>query len=300
MTNSRKIPLTEQSNPASRDLDALSPLELARLMNRQDAGVPAAVAEALPEIAQAMEAMAKALRAGGRVFYVGAGTSGRLGVLDAVELLPTFGLEPGRVVPVLAGGSVAVTQSVEGAEDLPEQGRADLESHGVSPGDVVVGIAASGRTPYVLGGLQFANEVGAVTVAVVCNPGSSMAAISQIPIVAITGPEVLAGSTRLKAGTAQKLVLNTLSTGAMVLLGKVYGNLMVDVQPTNSKLRERALRIVMEITGLDRPTAQDLLEQAGWNVKVAVVMNLAGVDRAAARARLEASQGQIRQALMES
>ncbi len=269
-------------------------------MNRQDAGVPAAVAEALPEIAQAMEAMAKALRAGGRVFYVGAGTSGRLGVLDAVELLPTFGLEPGRVVPVLAGGSVAVTQSVEGAEDLPEQGRADLESHGVSPGDVVVGIAASGRTPYVLGGLQFANEVGAVTVAVVCNPGSSMAAISQIPIVAITGPEVLAGSTRLKAGTAQKLVLNTLSTGAMVLLGKVYGNLMVDVQPTNSKLRERALRIVMEITGLDRPTAQDLLEQAGWNVKVAVVMNLAGVDRAAARARLEASQGQIRQALMES
>lgn len=288
---------TETPNPASAAMDSLSALEFARLMNRLDAAVPLAVAEALPAIAQAIETIAAQLAGGGRLFYLGAGTSGRLGVLDATELVPTFRWPPERAIALIAGGEKAIVRSVEGAEDDAAQGEADLRGHGFSAGDVLVGIAASGGTPYVLGGLNYARQVGAPTIAVVCNPGSPVAAAADIPIEVVTGPEILTGSTRLKAGTAQKLVLNMLSTGAMVQLGKVYGNLMVDVQPTNAKLRDRAVRIVDDITGVGREEAAALLDGAGWRVKTAVVMGLAGVDAAEAQARLDRSAGRVRDAL---
>lgn len=294
--NSTSSP-TETRNPASAGMDSLSALEFARLMNRLDGAVPLAVAEVLPQIARAIETIAQALRAGGRLFYLGAGTSGRLGVLDATELVPTFSLAAERAIGLIAGGESAITRSVEGAEDDRALGEADLRRHNFGPGDVLVGIAASGGTPYVLGGLAYARQVGAPTIAVVCNPGSPVAAAAEIPIEVVTGPEILTGSTRLKAGTAQKLVLNMLSTGAMVQLGKVYGNLMVDVQPTNAKLQDRAVRIVDEITGVGRAGATDLLEAAGWRVKIAVVMGLAGVDAAEAEARLDRSGGYVRGAL---
>lgn len=297
MSQAPQLPTTEQRNPLSANLDALSTLEMVRLMNRQDAQVPLAIAEVLPHIAAAVDVMTTAMAAGRRVFYQGAGTSGRLAVLDAVELLPTFGLEPGRVVPLLAGGSGALTHSIEGAEDDEAQGRNDLIEHDFAEGDVLVGIAASGRTPYVLGGLGYAAEIGAPTVSLVCNHNSPMAAAAQIAIEVLVGPEVLTGSTRLKAGTAQKLVLNMLSTGTMVKLGKVYGNLMVDVQPTNVKLRARAVRIVSEATGLTLPEAQARLEDAGGEVKTAIVMALTGVDVSTARQRLSEAQGRIRAAL---
>lgn len=297
MSQAPQLPTTEQRNPLSANLDALSTLEMVRLMNRQDAQVPLAIAEVLPHIAAAVDVMTTAMAAGRRVFYQGAGTSGRLAVLDAVELLPTFGLEPGRVVPLLAGGSGALTHSIEGAEDDEAQGRNDLIEHDFAEGDVLVGIAASGRTPYVLGGLGYAAEIGAPTVSLVCNHNSPMAAAAQIAIEVLVGPEVLTGSTRLKAGTAQKLVLNMLSTGTMVKLGKVYGNLMVDVQPTNVKLRARAVRIVSEATGLTLPEAQARLEDAGGEVKTAIVMALTGVDVSTARQRLSEAQGRVRAAL---
>lgn len=293
-------PPTETRNPASASMDSLSALDFARLMNRLDAAVPLAVAEVLPRIAQAIETIAAQLAGGGRLFYLGAGTSGRLGVLDATELVPTFSWPPERAIGLMAGGVQALTRSVEGAEDSAEQGRGDLLAHDFGPGDVLVGIAASGGTPYVIGGLEYARQVGAPTIAVVCNPGSKVAAVADIAIEVVTGPEILTGSTRLKAGTAQKLVLNMLSTGAMVQLGKVYGNLMVDVQPTNAKLRDRAARIVDEITGVGRAEATELLEAAGWQVKLAVVMGLAGVDAEAAEARLEKAQGRVRLALAEA
>lgn len=288
---------TETPNPASAAMDSLSALEFARLMNRLDAAVPLAVAEALPAIAQAIETIAAQLAGGGRLFYLGAGTSGRLGVLDATELVPTFSWPPERAIALIAGGDRAITRSVEGAEDDGALAQAELRSHGFSAGDVLVGIAASGGTPYVLGGLAYARQAGAPTIAVVCNPGSPVAAAADIPIEVVTGPEILTGSTRLKAGTAQKLVLNMLSTGAMVQLGKVYGNLMVDVQPTNAKLRDRAVRIVDAITGVGREDAAALLDGAGWRVKTAVVMGLAGVDAAEAQARLDRSAGRVRDAL---
>jgi N-acetylmuramic acid 6-phosphate etherase len=291
------LPTTEQRNPLSAELDTLSTLEMVRLMNREDARVPLAIAEVLPQIAQVVEQMAQALAAGRRVFYQGAGTSGRLAVLDAVELLPTFRLEPGRIVPLLAGGMAALTHSIEGAEDDEAQGRRDLEEHAFQAGDVLVGIAASGRTPYVLGGLRYAAELNTPAAALVCNRATPLAAAAQIAIEVIVGPEVLSGSTRLKAGTAQKLVLNMLSTSAMVQLGKVYGNLMVDVQPTNSKLRDRAVRIVCEVTGMTSEDAQARLQAADWEVKTALVMELAGVDAPTARARLAAAGGRIRTAL---
>ena len=293
----KPFPPTESQNPTSAVMDELSALEFARLMNRQDAAVPLAVAEALPQIAQAIETIANALAAGGRLFYLGAGTSGRLGVLDATELVPTFSLPPERAIALIAGGAEAITRSVEGGEDSAEGGRADLMAHSFGPQDVLVGIAASGGTPYVIGGLAYARQVGAPTIAVVCNPGSAVAAAADIPIEVVTGPEILTGSTRLKAGTAQKMVLNMLSTGAMVRLGKVYGNLMVDVQPTNAKLRERAVRIVDEITGVGRAEAIRLLDGAGWQVKRAVVMGLAGVDAREAQSRLDRADGHVRRAL---
>ncbi len=278
-------------------MDSLSTLEFARLMNRLDAAVPLAVAEALPQIAQAIDAIADCLGRGGRLFYLGAGTSGRLGVLDATELVPTFSLPPERAVALMAGGNVAITSSVEDVEDSAERGRADLESHCFDRNDVLVGIAASGGTPYVIGGLEYARQVGAPTIAVVCNPGSRVAAAADIAIEVVTGPEILTGSTRLKAGTAQKMVLNMLSTGALVRLGKVYGNLMVDVQPTNAKLRQRAVGIVERITGVGRAEAIALLDGAGWRVKTAVVMGLTACDADEAQRRLDRVGGHVRGAL---
>jgi N-acetylmuramic acid 6-phosphate etherase len=291
------LPPTEQRNPLSAELDRLETLDLLRLINRQDATVALAVAEALPQIAAVVERATTTLSGGGRLFYQGAGTSGRLAVLDAVELLPTFSAPIGLVIPLLAGGPEALTRSVEGAEDDESLGRRDLEIHAFRSLDMLIGLAASSRTPYVLGGLRYAAEIGAATAAIVCNPDSPMAAAAQLAIEVITGPEVLTGSTRLKAGTAQKLVLNMVSTSVMVKLGKVYGNWMVDVQPTNQKLRQRATRIVMEITGADEETASEWLQEAGWQVKVAVVMGLANIVASEARQRLRASGGRVREAV---
>lgn len=294
----KALPPTEQRNPLSTELDQLPTLAMLRLMNHLDAAIPAVIAEVLPVIAQTVDQIVVTLTAGGRLFYQGAGTSGRLAALDAVELIPTFSAPAGMVVGLLAGGSAAMMRSVEGAEDNAELGRRDLVAHGFSAQDMLVGVAASGRTPYVLGGLDYANELGAPTAVVVCNPASPMAAVAGLAIEVVTGPEVLTGSTRLRAGTATKLVLNMLSTGAMVKLGKVYGNLMVDVQPTNAKLRQRAIRIVTEITGVDTSAAETLLQAAGWQVKTAVVMGLAGVDASTAQQRLQQSQGHVRAALL--
>jgi N-acetylmuramic acid 6-phosphate etherase len=291
------LPPTEQRNPLSTELDRLETLDLLRLVNRQDATVALAVAEALPQIAAVVERATTTLSGGGRLFYQGAGTSGRLAVLDAVELLPTFSAPIGLVIPLLAGGPEALTRSVEGAEDDGSLGRRDLEIHAFRSLDMLIGLAASGRTPYVLGGLRHAAEIGAATAAIVCNPGSPMAEAAQIAIEIVTGPEVLTGSTRLKAGTAQKLVLNMVSTSVMAKLGKVYGNWMVDVQPTNQKLRQRATRIVMEITGADEEMASQWLQEAGWQVKVAVVMGLANIVASEARQRLRASGGRVREAV---
>ncbi len=293
------LPPTEQRNPLSMALDQMPTLAMVRLMNQLDATIPVVVAEVLPAIAQAVDAITSRLDAGGRLFYQGAGTSGRLAVLDAAELLPTFRAPPGQVIGLIAGGPTAMVHSVEGAEDSEEGGRADLIAHNFNAGDMLIGVAASGRTPYVLGGLAYANDMGATTGCVVCNPRSPIAAAAQIPIEVITGPELLTGSTRLRAGTATKLVLNMLSTCAMVKLGKVYANLMVDVQPTNAKLRQRATRIVGEITGVDGAEAAELLDAAGWQVKTAVVMGLAGVDAAEATARLEQSRGRVREAVVQ-
>ena len=291
------LPPTEQRNPLSQNLDALTPLEMARLINRLDADVPLAVAECLPQIAQVIERVSEVLTNGGRLFYLGAGTSGRLAVLDAVELVPTFGIDPAQVIGLIAGGTEAMMRSVEGAEDDAEQGRRDLAAHNFSARDALIGVAASGRTPYVAGGLRWARELGAFTAAVACNPGSLIGEIAEVAIEVVVGPEVLTGSTRLRAGTAQKLVLNTISTSVMVRQGKVYKNLMIDVQPTNTKLRERAVRIVETVTGEPTEGARSLLDGANWEVKTAVVMGLAGVGADEARGRLSASGGRVRGAI---
>ena len=290
-------PPTEQRNPLSTELDGLSTLAMVRLMNHLDATVASVIAESLPAIAQTVDQITATLEAGGRLFYQGAGTSGRLAVLDAVELIPTFNLARGVVIGLIAGGDTAMMRSVEGAEDDAEQGQRDLQAQNFSAQDMLIGVAASGRTPYVLGGLAYANGLGAPTAAVVCNPDSAMAAAAKLAIEIVTGPEILTGSTRLRAGTATKLVLNMLSTCAMVKLGKSYGNLMVDVQPTNAKLRQRAQRIVSEITGMDATTATTYLQAANWQVKTAVVMGLAAVDAAEATRRLQQSKGHVRAAL---
>lgn len=289
--------ITEQRNPATAQIDQLPTDELCRLINRQDAVTPLVVAEVVPRIAEAVEVCSAALAAGHRVFYLGAGTSGRLGVLDASELLPTFGLEPGRVVALIAGGDQALRHSIEAAEDRMELGRADLEKHEFVAGDVVIGIAASGRTPYVIGAMQYAKQLGATTVAVVCSPASPMADLADIAIEAIPGPEVITGSTRMKAGTVQKMILNLLSTASMIKLGKVYSNWMVDVQVTNEKLRQRAVRIVSESTGLDHAAAREMLTASGGQVKVAIISGLLGCSTEEARAKLDAAGGVIRRAV---
>ncbi|WP_426447904.1 N-acetylmuramic acid 6-phosphate etherase [Siccibacter colletis] len=291
--------VSESRNPDTMDLDSLSTRELVECFNRQDAQVADAVRATLPEVAKAVDAAAAALAAGGRIIYMGAGTSGRLGVLDASECPPTFGVPHGVVIGLIAGGPGALLKAVEGAEDDPALGKADLQALGLTPQDLVVGLAASGRTPYVIGGLEFAKAEGCTTVAISCNPASPIARIARIAISPVVGPEALTGSTRLKSGTAQKLVLNMISTGAMVKWGKVWQNLMVDMKATNVKLVDRACRMVMEATGVARAEAQTVLEQTGYDVKPAILMILSGLDAETARARLAQHNGFLRAALAQ-
>ncbi|GAB4518468.1 MAG: N-acetylmuramic acid 6-phosphate etherase [Anaerolineae bacterium] len=292
--------LTEQQNPKTLHIDRLSTLDMLHVMNEEDAKVALAVQQVLPEIAQAVEAITDQIRKGGRLIYIGAGTSGRLGVLDAVECVPTFSAPPGLVIGVIAGGNGALTQAVEGAEDNAQAGRDDLAALQLSVDDAVVGIAASGRTPYVIGALNYAAEMGAVTVGVACNAPSPVLDAARIKIGVVVGAEVITGSTRLKAGTAQKLVLNMLSTATMVKLGKVYGNLMVDVQVTNAKLADRARRIVAQVAGIDTDEAGTLLVQTGNNVKAAIVMSRLGVTPEEAHRLLETVEGRLADALGEN
>lgn len=290
---------TETANPRTTQLDTMSTVELLTVMNDEDRGVPQAVARVLPEIARAVDLVVASRRKGGRLIYLGAGTSGRIGLLDAVECPPTFGTDPEEVVGLIAGGEGAFVQAVEGAEDDPEQGAADLEAVGLRPADVVVGIAASGRTPYVIGGLAYARRLGAGTVALAGNADAPISREADVAVEVLTGPEILTGSTRLKAGTAQKLVCNMLSTASMVQTGKVYENLMVDVLPTNVKLVDRANRIVAAASRVDLATAQQAVRSAGGHAKTAIVMLLAHCDAAEARRRLARSGGRVRPAVAE-
>jgi N-acetylmuramic acid 6-phosphate etherase len=284
--------LTEARNPLTEHIDELSTLDMLHLINDEDRKVAAAVTAALPEIAKAVDEIASRLNDGGSLFYIGAGTSGRLGVLDASECPPTFSVPPDLVQGLIAGGDSALRKSSESSEDSAEQGAADLAAAGFTGQDALVGIAASGRTPYVLGALQHANPLGALTIALTCVPNSPMAALTDIAITPITGPEVITGSTRLKAGTATKLVLNMLSTGVMIKTGAVYGNLMVNVQPTNAKLIDRAQRIIMAATGIDQPAAAVLLEKSG-SVKTAIAMQKLNLDRPTAEAKLATHKGNL-------
>lgn len=290
--------LTEQRNPATMDLDRMSALEIVTVMNAEDAKVARAVEDVLPQIARAVELIVQRLADGGRLLYVGAGTSGRLGVLDASECVPTFSVPPTMVQGLIAGGKQALTTSVEEAEDDREAGaRAVREEARATSRDVVVGIAASGRTPYVVGALQAARSVGAVAVALACTTGSPLAQAADVAIELLVGPEVLTGSTRLKAGTAQKMALNMLSTAAMIRLGKAYQNLMVDLKATNSKLRARARWIVRTVTGCSEEEAGRLLSGTGYRVKPALVMAVAAVNRQEAERRLEVARGWVGRAI---
>ncbi len=285
---------TEGINPKSADLSRMGALEIVRTMNEEDAGVASAVRAEANQIAQAITEIAARLRRGGRLVYVGAGTSGRLGVLDAAECPPTFNTPPGLVVGVIAGGAPALTRSVEAVEDSPDAGRADLAELRIGEADCVFGIAASGRTPYVLGAVQYAAAQGALTVGLSCNRGTKLAGQVDIMIQPVVGPEVLAGSTRLKAGTAQKMVLNMLSTGTMVLLGKTFGNLMVDLRASNVKLRDRSIRILRTVTTMDEAAAHALLAACNGELKVAIVVALGGIDADAARSLLTRNEGNVR------
>ena len=289
--------ITEQRNLNSMHVDSLSALEIVQLMNQEDKQVPLAIEKCLPQIAQAVECIVAAFQQGGRLVYIGAGTSGRLGVLDASECPPTFGVSPEMVKGIIAGGERALRHPIEGAEDSKAQAVVDLQTIQFSSKDVLVGIAASGRTPYVIGALEYAKSLGSVTVSIASNPNSAMANIVDIAIDTVVGPEVLTGSSRLKSGTAQKLVLNMLTTASMILMGKCYQNLMVDVQASNEKLKARAIRIVMQATDCDKALAEETLKQADQNAKLAIMMILSGLDRAQAEALLEKHQGKLQLAL---
>ena len=289
--------ITEQRNPNSMHVDSLSALEIVQLMNDEDKQVPLAIEKCLPQIAQAVECIVAAFQQGGRLVYIGAGTSGRLGVLDASECPPTFGVSPEMVKGIIAGGERALRHPIEGAEDSKAQAVVDLQTIQFSSKDVLVGIAASGRTPYVIGALEYAKSLGSVTVSIASNPNSAMANIVDIAIDTVVGPEVLTGSSRLKSGTAQKLVLNMLTTASMILMGKCYQNLMVDVQASNEKLKARAIRIVMQATDCDKALAEETLKQADQNAKLAIMMILSGLDRSQAEALLEKHQGKLQLAL---
>ncbi|HMM22530.1 MAG TPA: N-acetylmuramic acid 6-phosphate etherase [Selenomonadales bacterium] len=289
--------LTEARNPATTDIDTLSTLEIVTEINREDQAVAGAVAKELPNVAKAVDWIVASISRGGRLIYLGAGTSGRLGILDASECPPTYGTPPELVQGLIAGGPEAVFRSIEGAEDCLTQAAEDLKGKQLSAADTVVGIAASGRTPYVIGGLQYAKTIGCKTVAVTCSPDSEMERTADLTICARVGPEVIMGSTRMKAGTAQKLILNMLTTAAMIRSGKVYSNLMVDVQATNSKLVERGKRIVMLAAGVDRRQAEKTLGAAGGSVKVAVTALLGNMSIEEAKAALAAADGFVAKAL---
>ena len=289
--------ITEQRNPNSINVDSLSALEIVQLMNEEDKQVPLAIEKCLPQISQAVERIVAAFQQGGRLVYIGAGTSGRLGVLDASECPPTFGVSPEMVKGIIAGGERALRHPIEGAEDSKAQAVVDLQTIQFSSKDVLVGIAASGRTPYVIGALEYAKSLGSVTVSIASNPNSAMANIVDIAIDTVVGPEVLTGSSRLKSGTAQKLVLNMLTTASMILMGKCYQNLMVDVQASNEKLKARAIRIVMQATDCDKTLAEETLKLADQNAKLAIMMILSGLDRAQAEALLEKHHGKLQLAL---
>ena len=288
---------TETRNQNTMNLDIMSPLEVVTVMNQEDAKVPAAITPALPNIAQCVTWAIESIEAGGRIIYMGAGTSGRLGVLDAVECPPTFGVAPEVVVGLIAGGEKAFVKAVEGAEDSRELGRQDLIDINLQKRDIVIGIAASGRTPYVLGGLAYAQEMGCHTVGISCNPGSAVGAAAELAIEVVPGPECLTGSTRLKSGTCQKLILNMISTATMVGCGKAYQNLMVDVMQTNEKLVVRAQNIVMEATGCERETAAEKIAIAGGNAKTAITMILADCGLEEAKERLTKAKGHVREAI---
>lgn len=289
--------MTETRNPKTLELDAMSTTDILHVMNEEDRLLAEAIAKELGPIEKAVETIAASFEKGGRLIYVGAGTSGRLGLLDAAECPPTFGTVPEQVVGLLAGGHKAFVKAVEGAEDSKELGRGDLEVIKLTDKDTVVGIAASGRTPYVVGALEYANSVGAPTVALACNKESEIGKVSKIVIEVVPGPEILTGSTRLKAGTVQKMVLNMLSTVSMIRVGKVYKNLMVDVQQTNEKLHVRAENIVMEITSCDRVEARNYLKESEGSVKVAIIMYLVGCKKEEALEKLEKAKGHIREAI---
>ncbi|MFF0413929.1 N-acetylmuramic acid 6-phosphate etherase [Kitasatospora sp. NPDC004745] len=295
--NQNAVPPTETIRADWAGIDRLPTVDLLHLMNTEDRTVPAAVAGELDRIAAVVDAAAARMADGGRLVYAGAGSAGRLGVLDAAECPPTFGTEPALVVGLVAGGPAAVTAAVEGAEDRPELAEADLAGLGLTPADTVVGVSASGRTPYAVAAVRTARAAGALTVGLACNRGSALVAAAELGIEVEVGPEVLAGSTRLKAGTAQKLVLNMLSTAVMVRLGRTYGNLMVDVRATNAKLRERAHRIVTEATGADEAAVRRALAATGGRAKDAILVLLADVDAPTAARRLTASGGRLREAL---
>ncbi|EOX4454472.1 MULTISPECIES: N-acetylmuramic acid 6-phosphate etherase [Vibrio] len=290
--------VSEGRNPDTMDIDLLPSLDIVQRINQQDKLVPLAVEKVLPEIAEAVDKITEALKVGGRLFYIGAGTSGRLGVLDASECPPTFGTDPEMVVGIIAGGKEAMFRAKEGAEDDPTLGEQDLKENTLTQRDVVVGIAASGRTPYVIGGLEYANELGATTVALSCNPDSPIADIADIAISPVVGPEALTGSTRLKSGTAQKLVLNMLTTASMIRLGKSYQNLMVDVKATNAKLVARAARIVMQATDCTNQEAKTALKETDYDAKLAILMILTGLDRESATEQLNAKQGYLRKVVI--
>jgi N-acetylmuramic acid 6-phosphate etherase len=290
--------ITEARNPVSVAIDSFSTAEMLEVISAADREVAPAVARELTNVAKAVDAIAERLEKGGRLFYIGAGTSGRLGVLDASECPPTFNTPPELIQGLIAGGDGALRHSIEKAEDDPGQGEHDLRQKKLVSGDAVVGIAASGRTPYVLGGLAFARSVGALTIALSCTSDSEVARAADIAITPITGPEIITGSTRMRAGTATKLVLNMLSTGVMIRLGYVYGNLMVNVQPTNEKLTDRARRIISAITGLSYDEASRLLNEAG-GVRTAVVMHKRKLSRSEAERELTAAKGRLRIALRE-
>src|SRR5256714_5782534 len=291
------IPLTEEENPRTQQISSLSTADIVRLMNDEDARVPEAVKEVLPNVARAVDAIVERLQAGGRLFYIGTGTSGRLGVLDAAECPPTFGVSPDLIQAVIAGGYDACYRAVEASEDDAAAGARDLEQRGFTKADALVGIAASGRTPYTVGAVEYARRIGALTIAITCAPESAIAKAAEIPIAPLVGPEVIAGSTRLKAGTAQKLILNMISTATMIRLGYVTGNRMTNMQTRNVKLRARAIRILQSESGLDAQQAETFLDEANGNLPVALAMSQTKSSRAEAESALEAAQGAIGKAI---
>jgi N-acetylmuramic acid 6-phosphate etherase len=290
-------PITEQVNPKTKDIDRLSTLEIVRLINEEDKTVAEAVSRVLERVAAAVDLIVERISAGGHLFYVGTGTSGRLGVLDASECPPTFGVSPDLVRGIIAGGYEALHRAIEAAEDDPEQAKRDLQSFGVSAYDVVVGLSASGNTPYTLGAIEYAKQIGAATISVTCNPDSKMAVAADVSIAPVVGPEVIAGSSRMKAGTAEKMILNMLSTATMIKLGLVYGNLMSNLRATNQKLRRRAIAILSEEAGLSQEQAKQLFAAAGDDLRIALLMARANLTRQQAERLLESHGNSVRRAL---